>query len=890
MEFFLKRTKGSITVLVALIMMPTVFFTSFLVDLARLKLYGNQAVMVADNYGETALTYYDNVLKELYGLFAITQDQEALEALNGLDAYIKSSFNPAESTIIWENATAFSSVSYEGFMPYSAAEVELSYAPVVNANLGNPDVMATQIGDFMKFRIVQQYLDGENTMMDAISDVQKMQENAKAMTKKMEYDQAASKMFDKMRTYYEALKIFEKYPDYIKGVNNQYTLSKNVFTQLENSESYKTYKEYEKNAEEIKKAVEHKEKIEEYEKALKEAEEKKKKAEEEEKKKTEENKKEETNTETENTQKQEDKLPEKPADLTEREIQLLQLKEKYDNDPEARKDKLQAKLDVAIVALKGATTTGDITCSNYGSKLSNLKSASSKVTDAANNLEGKRNELQDVIRGGNVSKKITDGMSSDLEKIDDVTGYDSSTKSSDFKYIEYYEKTYTYIDTNDTPVNEQYKTQMDKMISTASDYKAALFDDSKTKPEWPESLKESDWKNFIDVKEYKDLYEELKNCFETPDTDAEERANNSKKLAEEKQKAAEEALSGDENTTARDVPACFGYEAIERDNKFSLLSGAQSITDAFSINGLKNAAQDLVLKFYVVSYDFGMFSSRVTNLEDDSPLEDIVDPDTDSITETKESKEVQASLTGYEMSRKLNYLYQAEIEYLLGGSDSSKENLNEVRNKICAFRGVMNFASTYSVSEVHNAITTISNSASTVNPILGLVVNGVLRASVAAIETAADWSELKKGEGVKLYKAQWDDLQCADVIEAVVGGKGEGGTVEKVTEIEMDYEQYLFIMLLFLTTKSDLDRRTANLIELNVNAAIKNVGEDGVLDGDIPFRMANAHTAVDSTCTVKLGFVVMPENFLKAVASEESYGRYKEWDAEGYQFTVTRGY
>lgn len=63
MKLFLKRSRGSVTVLVTMILIPTIFFTGFLVDLSRLKLYGNQAVMTADNYGEAVLSQYDNLLK-----------------------------------------------------------------------------------------------------------------------------------------------------------------------------------------------------------------------------------------------------------------------------------------------------------------------------------------------------------------------------------------------------------------------------------------------------------------------------------------------------------------------------------------------------------------------------------------------------------------------------------------------------------------------------------------------------------------------------------------------------------------------------------------------------------------------------------------------------------
>ena len=52
-ELLRKRdgSAGSITILVTLILVPTIVVNAFFVDIARLKLWSNQAVMTADNYG-----------------------------------------------------------------------------------------------------------------------------------------------------------------------------------------------------------------------------------------------------------------------------------------------------------------------------------------------------------------------------------------------------------------------------------------------------------------------------------------------------------------------------------------------------------------------------------------------------------------------------------------------------------------------------------------------------------------------------------------------------------------------------------------------------------------------------------------------------------------------
>ena len=83
MKFFLKN-QGVITAFVTMIMVPVVVFTGIFVDISRFKFCSSQAIMAADAYAEGVLGTYDNVLKELYGLFSITQDEEALEACTKL--------------------------------------------------------------------------------------------------------------------------------------------------------------------------------------------------------------------------------------------------------------------------------------------------------------------------------------------------------------------------------------------------------------------------------------------------------------------------------------------------------------------------------------------------------------------------------------------------------------------------------------------------------------------------------------------------------------------------------------------------------------------------------------------------------------------------------------
>ena len=151
-----RRSRGShgiITVFVTLMMVPVVAVTGIMVDVARLKLYSSQAVMAADAYGDGILSEFDNLLKELYGLFSLTQNQEGLEAIDSLTEQMGLSFNPNGD-----------GKSFSGFMPYKDADVKLSYEKVPGASLSNNNVLMTQISDFMKYRVIQEVLEEEGIL------------------------------------------------------------------------------------------------------------------------------------------------------------------------------------------------------------------------------------------------------------------------------------------------------------------------------------------------------------------------------------------------------------------------------------------------------------------------------------------------------------------------------------------------------------------------------------------------------------------------------------------------------------------------------------------------------------------------------------------------------
>ena len=910
LKLFLKRGKGSISVFVTVIMVPVIFFIGFLVDLTRIKFCGNQAVMAADNYGEAILTDYDNLLKELYGLFALTQNEEGTEALDRLDSYVKeyymTSFQPNENRISFGHLQDFTGTRpYEGWMPYQNAVVAFEAAPVEGATLNDPKIFNTQIGDFMKFRIIQTVGDDMEGIVQAIESVQDMESNIEAVEKRDEITDKAAKVLEAAQDYYVQLEALWQYPDYIQTINSTYAAGMQSIEKLL-KEKYSYYKAYmDEDSEAIEAALEHRKEIEEAEES-------------------------EGNPESGDGSGTEgqpgtgaESEGEAPAvePLTEEEERLCKIDDEYEEHLDHSPDSLQAAFDLAESALTTQIERKDVLTTSYGSgavvadhngnkdvtvnfdnfdqKAADLKSAAVTLANRLEDLEELRGQLDDILQDENVTKELKEGIAAEMAELDKLFGGGNDYYSAD-SYKELADHIVSY-----SGQNSAYKLQAEKMRQSIEDRGEECIDS------YPELSKLPDYEEALDFQQlvyfgtgYVTIHDSLQDCFGNASADSK------KKEAEKKQDDAADLLGdvGDaldqegEIAGGRDIPSGGDFAGMGDSGAaggFDITGMIGSASKSFGSNTLADTGNRLLTKLYLVQYDFGMFTSRVTNIED---TEDVTEEKSGVGAEENpgaagENETVQLSLTGYPMAPNINYLYQSEIEYLLGGHNSSKENLNEARNKILAFRVVMNYASTYTVKPINSAIESVSSAFAavpTVGPILKIAVAAALRLAVAGIETYGDWVLLTKGEAVCVLKKEPGDLsvtalpgEFAEGLNSLLGNIDTKGS--KSGQFELDYEQYCMIMMLFLTRSEDLSQRSADLITLNVNTVKQQTGSDGELSS-LEFKMEDTVTAVDVTCAVQLDMVVMPKGFAKSTVDDGTYAAIEAFEDNTYKFTVTRGY
>ena len=387
--------------------------------------------------------------------------------------------------------------------------------------------------------------------------------------------------------------------------------------------------------------------------------------------------------------------------------------------------------------------------------------------------------------------------------------------------------------------------------------------------------------------------------------------------------------AGDKKVEEMDGLAAKAKEDIEKDDEMpprsigNLASQLNGKTDGnepelgfIGVSTLSEGLNMVIDKFLLTSYNFGMFSSRVTGIEakeDDAdnssgeaenPVTEVVENVTEEVSggdsEESDSEEEYAdySLTKVKMSPEVNYLYRAELEYLFGGNADSKKNWNATRNTICSVRMAFNFASTYSISAINTAINTAANSAATavaasgvgaaVAPLVRVAVSAAIRSAIAGMETAAEWAKLKDREKVLLYKNNLKDLEIWQSLEGIIGEElAEETNAKESLEIELSYEDYLYLLMLLTVKTENLTSRTADLITLNVNQSMNKENELK----ELSFNMANTVTAIESTCKVKMDFVVVPDNFANMfISGTSTETTIKSLEDTYTGFTLIRGY
>lgn len=188
-----KTERGAVSIFLVIILVPMLTVSALFVDASRMRLAKGLADSAADLTVNTALTDYDKKLKDMYGLFATSQDTE--ELYEKLEDYYKTCITSAgindESAddIVSQIMSQLGSVEHSGSVDdiLNMELVDFDVSKVSDASLNNAALLEKQIVEFMKYR------SPINTGLSFISSLKSFTTLAKQ-----------SELVEKRQEYYEA--------------------------------------------------------------------------------------------------------------------------------------------------------------------------------------------------------------------------------------------------------------------------------------------------------------------------------------------------------------------------------------------------------------------------------------------------------------------------------------------------------------------------------------------------------------------------------------------------------------------------------------------------------------------------------------------------------------
>lgn len=244
-----------------------------------------------------------------------------------------------------------------------------------------------------------------------------------------------------------------------------------------------------------------------------------------------------------------------------------------------------------------------------------------------------------------------------------------------------------------------------------------------------------------------------------------------------------------------------GADVKSKSSRKNIISKMRdSINSASSfLDGVDQLISNNVENLYIAEYAMQMFSyyNCDKQMTEDKSLETI-------------DKEKNLSISGYKLSD--NKAYRGEIEYILWGNASSKEN---VKSTVMLLFGVrLLFNSIYAFTDKYiNGMTTYSAKAiASAAPYLQPIIKIALKFGIAAVETSTDVNKLKEGYGVAIIKDE-------DSFETMSQKRGP----DVRNGVTFDYGEWLrvFLNMQMLAGKEDnVLARIGDCVQINTKADI----------------------------------------------------------------------
>lgn len=864
---FFKNTKGAVTVIVTLLLIPAMLVSGTAVDLARMHTARSIIQDANQMAANSVLTQYNALLYDIYGIMGIAKNDPILAKL--LDDYIK-------VTVFGEEQADKGLGSLQLFY---GADIKME-EPLFqeDKNLRNEDVLRRQIEEYMKFRapviIVKEFLD--------VFNGNKIIEDTKIIEDKLAIETGMADIYNKYKQLYEAIVAANKCDQTIDGiaggsfgaVSSTLTDIQAQFVSLKSC--YTSWKD--------------------------------------------------VNTKVEGGAEEKSDYAKKYEAIRSN-IRAYTIGGKTGSNWRNGKWSTTGTVQGLNKTIENAKQQAD----NFKPKFDAVVTISREIDAMRGELKRKVDELENKINRNECSDEmksaLTDKQGSppksiielyrDILKWDNITAMSNTFKSGGYSYIDVDVKPMLdgvkYRNANNLSAESLTRAELERITSnsafdlsnsvSASRSKAAVFaaysSTSVTYKMPPGFIKFADYssqnRTFFDelsAMMNQPVQPPVKLCDGQKDEKGADSTEKQRNIIEAILKLVDTAYIG---LTNNPLGAEYLNDAETPDpEKLGILDITSLITNALTepfvkvISDPKKSLMDTADYILLLTYSTSMFSNYTTTRPDSigKKLEELKETD------------FPKSITGVPISPKVNYFFQSEWEYLHTGSENAGANLSAITRLLFMVRLICNYVRVFSVTE----ITTIVNSIRTAfawAPPLGIILGELARAAFVAVESLIDVANLRSGHKVPLLKdvaaGEWicsprgAIKAISDASVEKSSSKDEDKDKDKDSEKDkkgLTYSQY---MLLFFLAKglvyigkekdaaTELAKRTGNLIEWNMINNKNGINSDEskmaeALKSEGRFKLADMKTDFSITTSVDMKMLFLSMAFARNFSDTRGIG------------------
>ncbi|MBQ7432164.1 MAG: hypothetical protein IJV50_01650 [Lachnospiraceae bacterium] len=224
----LKRTiQGSVSVLLIIILVPMLVLSGLVVDTSRVNMARAMVSGAGDLAMNSALADYDTVLKDVYGLFAMSQTDADFE--KNIQKYFEQTLisygvvdeeNAGEYTNRLLNSVKdFIGGSTDQLADFMSMELvgDVSVEKLDQASLAKADVMRTQIVDYMKYRGPLTF---GLSFFDSIKAFTSVEKQTEVVEKQVKAQESTQDVTSACAALIKAIREYDKLVDEMKDVSS----------------------------------------------------------------------------------------------------------------------------------------------------------------------------------------------------------------------------------------------------------------------------------------------------------------------------------------------------------------------------------------------------------------------------------------------------------------------------------------------------------------------------------------------------------------------------------------------------------------------------------------------------------------------------------------------